>query len=94
MLNSGDLLGRIDGDELTVCAPSAPVRRSAEVLAQQLADALDQPFGLSGQEVFLNIGISLYPNDGTDPRHPPAARRSGYVSGQALEQECLTALCA
>lgn len=64
-----DTVSRLSGDEFAIV--QAPVDRPAEVtaLARRISEVMDAPFDLSGHQVSVgtSIGISLSPNDGTDP---------------------------
>jgi diguanylate cyclase (GGDEF)-like protein/PAS domain S-box-containing protein len=63
-----DTVARLGGDELTIVLGSMHDARFAAKVAQQILDALSEPFQLERQEVFVSasIGISIYPQDGRD----------------------------
>lgn len=68
------VIARMGGDEFTVLlryeGPNAVsvVEQRARETARWLLDTMIHPEGIGGQEVFVSgsIGISLFPNDGTD----------------------------
>ncbi|QFY44671.1 diguanylate cyclase [Candidatus Methylospira mobilis] len=65
-----DTVARLGGDEFVVLLEDLPDRQAVVSLAEDLIDTLAAPFQLSGgQQVSLgcSIGISLYPQYGTDP---------------------------
>ena len=64
-----DLVARLGGDEFAVLFEGLPRPRAAVAVAQKLIDALDAPFTVGERELRITagIGISLYPNDATDP---------------------------
>ena len=66
-LSHQDTLGRLGGDEFAVLLPDADGER-VERLAKALAQALENPFEIDGQElaVTASMGISLYPDHGQD----------------------------
>ncbi|HEB99749.1 MAG TPA: EAL domain-containing protein [Thiotrichales bacterium] len=66
-LSHQDTLGRLGGDEFAVLLPNADAER-VERLARALAQALENPFEIEGQElaVTASMGISLYPDHGQD----------------------------
>ena len=63
-----DTVARLGGDELTIVLGSMRDARFAAKVAQEILDALSEPFQLERQEVFVSasIGISIYPQDGRD----------------------------
>ncbi len=65
MINKSDTLARLGGDEFVILSPNTGSNLAAH-RAQQITNALNQPFLLEGEDVFtsLSIGISLYPSDG------------------------------
>lgn len=68
-LRKEDTLGRLGGDEFLVIVEDLAQTENATIVAQNLLHALDEPFVLpDGHEVYAraSIGISVYPNDGTD----------------------------
>uniref|UniRef100_UPI004055B83D EAL domain-containing protein n=1 Tax=Candidatus Electronema sp. TaxID=2698783 RepID=UPI004055B83D len=67
-VRKSDVVARLCGDEFAVILSEIKFRESAEHLAKRLIHLLQQPFHISGEEVFINasIGISLYPDDGME----------------------------
>ncbi len=61
-----DMLARLGGDEFICLMEAVRDEREVEVLAQEIIDALEQPFQLGDHELFLtaSVGISLFPGDG------------------------------
>ena len=68
-LRDEDTLGRLGGDEFVVLLEQINGPNDAVKVARNLLGALNAPFNLpDGREVYIHasIGISLYPDDGTD----------------------------
>jgi diguanylate cyclase (GGDEF)-like protein/PAS domain S-box-containing protein len=61
-------LARLGGDEFCLLVRDAAQFEDAAKWARRLLDALQRPFDLDGQEMFItaSIGISLFPVDGQD----------------------------
>ncbi len=68
-LRQEDTVARQGGDEFLILLPKLPSDQLAAQVAQKLLDALNLPFPLLKQEVYLtaSIGIALYPVDGEEP---------------------------
>ncbi len=64
-----DTVARVGGDEFALIQPNISSADSAAVLARRIADVVRTPVDLGGQEVRVgaNVGIAMYPQDGTDP---------------------------
>jgi diguanylate cyclase (GGDEF)-like protein/PAS domain S-box-containing protein len=64
----GDTVGRINGDEFAVVLADLAHADDAALVAQNMLDALAQPYQLAGSEAFTtaSIGISTFPGDGND----------------------------
>src|SRR4051812_14958514 len=67
-LRGTDLLARVAADELTVLLPSIESESTAVRVAEKLLAVTRLPFSLQGREVYLtaSLGVSRYPEDGTD----------------------------
>lgn len=67
-LRASDILARLGGDEFVVIAEDVTDSDTIGNLGQKLLLAVDQPIQVRGQDFVLtaSIGVSLYPNDGTD----------------------------
>lgn len=63
-----DLISRQGGDEFTVALPDLANERDAAIVSESILDAMNHPFILDGEKIFVNIsiGIALYPTDGKD----------------------------
>ena len=62
-----DVVGRLSSDEFAVFMPGYPTSAAPE-LADQMLQAIAQPFSINGVQTMPNacIGICTYPGDGTD----------------------------
>lgn len=67
-LRQCDTLARMGGDEFTLIATGVTCPDAADALAQRIRTALQPPFQIDGNELFIttSIGISIYPQDGCD----------------------------
>jgi diguanylate cyclase (GGDEF)-like protein/PAS domain S-box-containing protein len=63
-----DTVARLGGDDFTIALEDVNSTEEVALVAQKILDVMVTSFNLNGQETFitLSIGISLYPNDGTD----------------------------
>ena len=61
-----DTVARLGGDEFTVILSELDDETRAHEVAERIIHRLEDPFNLSGNEVFISasIGIVLFPNDG------------------------------
>ena len=67
-VRSGDLVARLGGDEFAVVLGDLVQRDDANLIAQKIIKALEQPFELNGQQVYVSasVGIAIYPDDGKE----------------------------
>jgi len=67
-IRKGDSIARISGDEFAITLGSLDRPEGAAISAKKILAALQQPFVIKDQELFISasIGISVYPNDGDD----------------------------
>ncbi|MDF3819830.1 EAL domain-containing protein [Leptospira sp. 96542] len=63
-----DIISRQGGDEFNVVLPDISNERDAAVVSESILDAMNHPFVIDGEKIFVNIsiGIALYPTDGKD----------------------------
>jgi diguanylate cyclase (GGDEF)-like protein len=67
-LRESDTLARLGGDEFAIILPNISGPRSATTVAENIVQALSDPFVVGQQEAYINasIGIAVCPTDGTD----------------------------
>ncbi|RFC37690.1 MAG: diguanylate cyclase (GGDEF) domain-containing protein [Candidatus Nitrotoga sp. SPKER] len=66
-VRTNDIIARLGDDEFSIVINGVKAD-SAVLCAQKVLNALAQPYNLAGQELHItsNIGISLFPDDGSD----------------------------
>jgi diguanylate cyclase (GGDEF)-like protein/PAS domain S-box-containing protein len=69
-IRTSDTAARIGGDEFVVILQDVAGRDDARMVSRKIVDAIQQPFPVSAQgcRVRVSIGISLFPDDGNDPK--------------------------
>jgi diguanylate cyclase (GGDEF)-like protein len=68
VIGSADMLTRFGGDEFVVLQTGVAQREAAGALAEQLVNALSDPFDIDGHRIDIgaSIGIAMAPGDGVD----------------------------
>lgn len=68
VVRKDDILLRLSGDEFMLLARKVADPRIADDIAQQILEAMHDPFSLHGEEqsIDAHVGIARYPQDGTD----------------------------
>lgn len=68
-LRRGDTVARVSADDFLALLPRLKKEDDARVVAESVMKALREPLTASGKELFLDasIGISFYPDAGSDP---------------------------
>ncbi|MGH1463176.1 MAG: putative bifunctional diguanylate cyclase/phosphodiesterase [Neptuniibacter sp.] len=63
-----DTVSRLGGDEFTIILDSLSDPHDAALVAQAIRNKLAKPIHISGRDIYItsSIGISVYPQDGTD----------------------------
>jgi diguanylate cyclase (GGDEF)-like protein len=83
-----DSIGRIGGDEFNIILTDFGRKEDVSEMARKLVESVDRPFVIAGHElnVTTSIGISLYPDDGSDTdtllRYSDAAMYAAKESGR------------
>jgi diguanylate cyclase (GGDEF)-like protein/PAS domain S-box-containing protein len=69
-LGKGVTVARMGGDEFTILLPFIRNTSEATTVAQRLLETLKPPVLIAGRELYVSgsVGISLFPNDGSDAR--------------------------
>jgi diguanylate cyclase (GGDEF)-like protein/PAS domain S-box-containing protein len=67
-VREGDTVARLGGDEFILLLPGIGRAYDVAKVAEKVLDSLRLPFRIEGRDLFVtaSIGISLYPEDGTD----------------------------
>ena len=90
MPNGLGAISRIGGDEFNILLDHVDNAQGADLIAQRIIDAFNQPFTLGEHTVYIgvSIGIALYPNDGQDAEmlqaHGDAALNQAKSQGRGL----------
>lgn len=92
-VRAGDTFARLGGDEFIVVMESIRTQAAAAALATSLVQTLAEPFTVSnGSPLYISasIGISLFPDDGTDAagliRNADAAMYSAKEAGRSTSR--------
>ncbi len=88
LLPQHDTIARTGGDEFDIILERRRDTPWVDLVAQHMIDGMNQPFTLSGQDIYVgaSIGIALYPDDGLTPErllsHADAALHDAKVQGR------------
>jgi diguanylate cyclase (GGDEF)-like protein/PAS domain S-box-containing protein len=68
-IRKGDTISRLGGDEFTILLPQLSQVRDAEKVAKKIVEIFDEDLSINGHKlnIGVSIGISIYPNNGSDP---------------------------
>jgi diguanylate cyclase (GGDEF)-like protein len=68
LIREDDTVARLGGDEFVILVEELTDTENATILAEKLIKSITSPFTIKDYELFVStsIGISLYPQDGTD----------------------------
>jgi len=68
VIRSGDTVGRLGGDEFIVLLSGLDKASDAQPIAENLLEKFREPFIIDNRELIItaSIGISIFPDDGTD----------------------------
>jgi diguanylate cyclase (GGDEF)-like protein/PAS domain S-box-containing protein len=68
-MRAGDTLSRHRGDEFAAILAGIEAQDQVSAICEKMSHAIAAPFIIDDQELHLacNIGVALYPRDGTDP---------------------------
>lgn len=68
-VRQSDTVARLGGDEFTIILSDLHGREHIEQIAQNVLDALNQPFLIGGEKAFVSgsVGIAVYPDDAGSP---------------------------
>ena len=97
-LRQTDILARLGGDEFVVVLEDLGSPAKAADVAQHLITAMQPPFRLGANQVFvgISIGISIFPAEGSDPdqlvQHADAALYQAKSGGRGIACFYTTAL--
>jgi diguanylate cyclase (GGDEF)-like protein/PAS domain S-box-containing protein len=69
-VREGDTVARLGGDEFTVLLENIQSADAVAPIARKVLTALATPYQIDDQELYssASIGISMYPDDGSDPK--------------------------
>ena len=69
LLRETETVARLGGDEFIIVIPELTVIDRAAVVARKVIELVSQPHDIEGRvlHVTTSVGISIYPEDGTDP---------------------------
>lgn len=69
LIRSYDLLARFGGDEFLVMIPQVDTVDDIKSVAERIMNSFQKSYTIKNQEFHISVsaGISVYPNDGTDP---------------------------
>ncbi|MGI9336340.1 MAG: putative bifunctional diguanylate cyclase/phosphodiesterase [Gammaproteobacteria bacterium] len=87
-----NVVARLGGDEFVILLTNITRSEEAGAVAVRIANSLARPFELDGEKVYIStsVGISLYPQDGTDEdtllKHADAAMYEAKGRGRGGHQ--------
>jgi diguanylate cyclase (GGDEF)-like protein len=75
VLRGGDTAARFGGDEFVILCEEVDGEREAITIAERIASALDAPFGVGEEEVFVRTSVGIALSSGSSQSRPEAVIR-------------------
>ncbi len=88
VIEAGQTVGRVSGDEFAIVIPEIKNLASAETIISRILDCFAAPYEVEEHELFLTVsaGVTVSPDDGNDPgilfRNAEAAMRLAKEEGR------------
>ncbi len=92
-IRTGDIAGRIGGDEFNVIVPMIHDRSAAEEIANRILAEIRRPVTIEGHPIqgTASLGIAMYPEDATDAEELQRSADAAMYRAKTRGKDCVQA---